>query len=116
MALIRCPACRARMSSLAETCPACGASRDPSRPLDEAAILALQRGRLRQQRYRARMASYTAMTLVMAGVIAWWLDSGLLGSPGRGATVLMAVGAVGYFGVRAWLYVLAIRLRRLREP
>jgi len=114
MALIRCPQCRQRMSSLAKACPHCGYGRGRSESAaDEIAGLRLQR--LKQWRYRLRMASYTAMTLMLAGVIAWWLDSGLLGMPGWFAKLAMSLGVLAYLGLRSSLFWLAREIKATRK-
>lgn len=114
MALIRCPQCRQRMSSLAPACPQCGYSRDGSQPaVEEIAGLRLQH--LKQWRYRLRMASYTAMALMLAGVIGWWLDSGLLAAPGSFAKAAMAVGVVAYLSLRSALFWLAQQIKATKK-
>ena len=102
------------MSSLAPSCPQCGHQRDRSQQsADDSNELRLQR--LRLWRYRLRMASYTAMTLMLAGVIAWWLDSGMLGAPGTFAKLAMAIGVVAYLGLRSSLFRLAQQIKVTRK-
>jgi len=114
MALIRCPQCRQRMSSLSPSCPQCGYRRDRSQTGNyESNELRLQR--LKLWRYRLRMASYTAMTLMLAGVIAWWLDSGMLDAPGTFAKLAMAIGVVAYAGLRSSLFRLAQQIKVTRK-
>ena len=102
------------MSSLAPSCPHCGYQRDRSQDsADDGNVLRLQR--LKLWRYRLRMATYTAMTLMLAGVIAWWLDSGMLGVPGTLAKLAMATGVVAYLGLRSSLFVLAQQIKATRK-
>ncbi len=114
MALMRCPQCRQRISSLALSCPHCGHRRD-QRQASVETISELRMRRLKLWRYRLRMASYTAMTLVLAGVITWWLESGLLGTPGWFAKLAIAIGVLGYLGVRSSLFWLAQQIKITRK-
>lgn len=114
MALIRCPQCRQRMSSLVQTCPHCGYHRDSAAP-SVAEITSLRLQRLKLWRYRLRMASYTAMTLMMAGVIAWWLDSGLLDAPGSWVKLALGLGVVAYLGLRSSLFWLAQQIKAAKK-
>jgi len=102
------------MSSLSSSCPHCGYQRDRSQQsTDDSNVVRLQR--LKLWRYRLRMASYTAMTLMLAGVIAWWLDSGMLGAPDTFAKLAMAIGVVAYLGLRSSLFRLAQQIKVTRK-
>ena len=71
MAIVRCPSCSHRISSLAETCPECGYN------MKTATVDAQtqQVRRLRKLRYQARMLTYVAMLVTMIGFFMWWLQS-----------------------------------------
>jgi len=111
MAIIRCPACNRRMSSLAGACPHC---HEPVGDLDprERQRLVLRRWRARAR--RARAVTYAAMGLVVAGALVWWLTPppGLTPPVGMPAAVLLALGIVSYLGGWVWLlYLQSIRPR-----
>lgn len=100
------------MSHLSKVCPACG---DDGKTQGSDQNLQQQRRYYLGWRYRLRMISYTAVTLLVAGVILWWSQSGLLGSPRTVASVLMAAGVAGYFITRAALFWVAIKLRKVHK-
>lgn len=102
MAIIRCPACSHRMSSLAQSCPKCHAAVGE---LDQAEREKLAFRRWRSQLYRARNATYLAMTLVVAGIIWWWFapPQGLALPAPIGAGFVLGIGLVAYVAGWAWL-------------
>lgn len=112
MALIKCPVCRTRMSSLAPVCPKCGFSHDGEQQIDEEQA-ALYKKRLFGQRiYQLKMLSYVAMSIAMIGTIPmlWDYIKGLE----QGDTVvlmehwginLVAIGFVIYLFVRAAIII-----------
>ncbi|MEM1081166.1 MAG: hypothetical protein AAGH65_06250 [Pseudomonadota bacterium] len=71
----------------------------------------LQSRRKRTLIYRARNVTYLAMTLIVVGVVVWWL------SPPNGLALpmpnlsggLFAVGTVVYVSGWSWLLMLKIR-------
>lgn len=109
MAIVRCPTCDQRISSLAESCPHChevlGQLSD-----DQRERIALRRWR--DQIYRARNFSYLAMTLVVVGMIAWWISEpqGLALPVPPQAAYLLGVGAAAY--VISWSWLLWVRWRQ----
>lgn len=111
MSIVRCPACDRRMSSAAKACPHC---HEPVGELSEPDRERLLVRRWRDRIYRARNLTYLAMTLVVAGMIAWWLT----GPPGLALPIalvpglLVGVGFVGYIASWSWL----IWLRMLQDP
>ncbi|MDA3934701.1 MAG: hypothetical protein PF630_10325 [Gammaproteobacteria bacterium] len=111
MALIACQQCRKRISSLAEQCPHCGYSSQLSQSGSAADLAALRLKQLKLWRYRVRMGSYTAMALMLAAVIAWWLDSGMLGLPGLFVKLALASGLLVYMSLRAYLFWLSIQIK-----
>lgn len=108
MAIIRCPACDRRMSSLAKSCPSC---HEPIGELSETDRERLQIRRWRDRIYRARNLTYVAMTLVIAGLIGWFAT----GPPGLAwpveliPGVLLGFGFVGYVASWGWLAWLRLR-------
>lgn len=67
MALINCPACRTKISSVAKVCPSCGYSRDSEAKADPEQIKLFQRRLFRDRMYKLRMFSYVAMSITMIG-------------------------------------------------
>jgi len=108
MAIIRCPACQQRMSSLARVCPAC---HEAVGELDESEREKVALRRWRDQLYRARNATYVAMSLIVVGILVWWLQppSGLTLPITLVPSVLLAVGLLGY--VTGWVWLLWLKLR-----
>ena len=69
MALVHCPACRTKMSSVATVCPNCGYSRDAEAQIDPEQVKLFQRRLFRDRMYKLRMLSYVAMTITMIGAL-----------------------------------------------
>ncbi len=69
MALINCPACRTKISSVAKVCPSCGFSRDPEAKIDPEELKLFQKRLFRERMYKLRMFSYVAMTITMIGAL-----------------------------------------------
>ncbi len=69
MALVKCPACRTRMSSVAKVCPKCNYSRDPEAEADPEQVKLFQKRLFRDRMYKFRMFSYVAMTITMIGAL-----------------------------------------------
>ena len=69
MALVNCPSCRTKISSVAKVCPKCGFSRDPKAEIDPEQVKLFQKRQFRDRMYRLRMLSYVAMTITMIGAL-----------------------------------------------
>ncbi|MBY6205905.1 hypothetical protein [Halomonas denitrificans] len=102
MAIIRCPSCSSRMSSKAQACPNC---HTPIGQLSQEERDRLAIRRWRAQAYRARNFTYLAMTLVVVGMVWWWLAPPQgLGLPVPSvAGGLLGLGLVGYLAAWGWL-------------
>jgi len=108
MALVNCPACRTRISSLAKVCPACGFSFDKEATIDPEQVKLFQKRQFRQRMYQLRMFSYVAMTITMIGAIPMLWDY-IQGVENAEPIVLMehwgvyavAIGFLMYLGIRA---------------
>lgn len=109
MAIIRCPACDRRMSSAARACPHC---HEPVGELSESDRDRLLVRRWRDRIYRARNLTYLAMTLVVAGLIIWWLTEpqGLVLPIGLVPGLLLGLGLIGY--VAGWSWLVWLRMRQ----
>lgn len=111
MAIIRCPSCNRRMSSMAKACPHC---HEAVGELDQKERDQLARRRWRTQLYRARNLTYLAMGLVVVGALVWWVTppEGLTPPVSMPAMVLLGLGLVGYLGAWGWV----LWLRFMRDP
>ena len=69
MALVNCPACRTKMSSVAKVCPKCNYSRDPDAEIDPEQVKLFQKRLFRDRMYKLRMFSYVAMSITMIGAL-----------------------------------------------
>ena len=112
MSLVTCKACGQRMSHLSKQCPHC--DDDGSPPIHDVG-LQKKRRQLLDWRYRVRMTSYTAVTVIVTGVIIWWTQNGLLSRPESLPSTFMAIGTFIYFCARAGLFWIAIQLRKVRK-
>ena len=111
MAIIRCPSCNRRISSLARACPHC---HEAVGELDQAERREMARRRWRTQLYRARNLTYLAMALVVAGALVWWVTppSGLTPPVSLPAAALLGLGLVSYLASWGWV----LWLRYMRTP
>lgn len=111
MAIIHCPACSRRMSSLAKVCPYCDT---PVGQLSEEDRQRLVTRRWRSRLYRARNVTYLAMTLVVLGMLWWWIapPSGLVLPVPIPAALLLGLGLVLYLA--GWCWLIWLRLSRNR--
>ncbi|NDY95535.1 zinc ribbon domain-containing protein [Wenzhouxiangella limi] len=113
MAIVRCPNCGQRMSSLAKTCPHCDtpvgklSARDRNR---------LARNRWQRHADRAANTTYLALGLLVFGAIWWWgaPPQGWFFPPPIAALIALPVGVVLYSVGRGWL--IWLRLPRNRPP
>ena len=111
MALITCVDCGRRISNQYRTCPHCDA---PMADLTPEELSRRAWRRYKRRAYRARMVTYVGMTLVIAGLIVWYLTGGqgLQMPPGVLPTLSMGVGLIVYLAAWAWL----LWLRWQRPP
>jgi len=111
MAIVHCPACGKRISSLAQACPHC---HEATGQLDQTERQRLEFRRWRDRIYRAQNLAHAAMAIVVFGLLGWWL------AEPRGLTLpiaslplaLMSAGLVGYAVSWGWL----LWLRYMRDP
>ncbi len=69
MALINCPSCRTKISSVAEACPKCGFALKKNGQADPEEIKLFLKRQLRDRMYLLRMLSYVAMSIAMIGAL-----------------------------------------------
>ena len=113
MAIIRCPGCTKRVSSLANICPHCGLQLGE---LSQDERDKFVRRRWRTRLYRARNLTFIAMGLVMLGAILWWFSppEGLVLPPPGTAIGLMGIGVIAYFAGWFWIFWLRLPSNRPR--
>lgn len=103
MALIDCPHCTKRVSSLAKVCSHCNRALGEVSE-EEAERLALTRWKDRS--YRALNISYVGLTLALAGAIWWWVngDAGWGWPVPQHILLTAALGVVIYIAGRSWVW------------
>ena len=111
MAIIPCPSCDKQISSRTMLCPYCGFQRGE---VEEEQLKEFRRRKLRDRIYRLKMASYVALTLLIAA-FGWYLaeSAGLQYRPSAGPYALFTVGAACYLVIRIYLYKNKTALRKL---
>ena len=113
MAIVKCPACGQRISSLVKICSHCGARLGSA---ESGEWQQPARQRWRRQADQAANASFLALAMLVAGAIWWWgaPPQGWFFPPPVATLVLVPFGLALYVIGRvrlAWL-----RLRRNRPP
>ena len=113
MAIVKCPACGKRISSLAKVCQHCGAQLGT---MDTSQQHQLARQRWRRQADQAANATYIALAMLVAGAIWWWgaPPQGWFFPPPVATLILMPFGLALYVVGRVRLGLL--RLPRNRPP
>lgn len=102
MSIIACPECGKKISSRAPICAHCGHQLGE---VSEEDLEVFRARKLRDRIYHLNMASYAAITLFVAAFGWYWWDSkGFVQPPTVGPFILMAVAALGYLVVRAFLF------------
>ena len=100
MAIVNCPNCDNNISGLTTVCPYCDFERSEiaERELNES-----RRRKIRDQIYRLKMASYGALTLLLAA-FAWYMtdSAGFQHRASVGPYILFTIGAVLYLGIRVF--------------
>lgn len=113
MAIINCPSCHKRISSMNTLCPHCGFELDE---VSEEDLQAFEMRQARERVYRLKMVSYAVITVFVAGFGWYWYATGGFQRPsGTGPYIVMGLSAVGYLVVRGLLFVAQGRLRRLKR-
>ncbi len=118
MALVNCPACRTKMSSVAKVCPKCNYSRDPEAEIDPEQVKLFQRRLFRDRMYKLRMFSYVAMTITMIGALPMLWDY-IRGIENAEHVILLehwgvyaiAVGFVFYLAIRIFMVMVRKKYR-----
>jgi len=111
MAIIHCPQCSKRISSMVNVCPHCDIALGE---LTAGEQERLQRRRWKRQVYRATNLSYLGLTALVIGAMWWWFaePQGWALPPPLPAVSMVIVGAAVYLVARCWM--LWLRLGRNR--
>lgn len=111
MAIVRCPQCTKRISSLVRVCPHCDTALGELTPEEQERI---QLRRWKRQVYRAKNLSYLGLTVLVIGALWWWFaqPQGWVLPPPLPAVSMVASGAALYLVARCWM--LWLRFRRNR--
>ncbi len=108
MALVKCPVCRTRMSSLAKTCPKCGFSHDSDQEIDPEQAKLYRKRLFSQRTYQLKMMSYVAMTIAMIGAIPmlWAYIKGIE----EGENVVLLTHWGSYLVAGGFLFYVVVRI------
>lgn len=115
MAIINCPHCNQRISSLKEICPHCEAPvAAPLSREDAERIAARQR---RERSYRAGNLSYLGLVMLVVGSLWWWFDgeAGWMIPPPVGASTFLLLGLALYILARGYMIWLQVSQKRPRS-
>lgn len=114
MAIIQCPVCHKRISSLAKVCPHCGAPLGEMTPQMREEIASIKRKRYMMW---AKRITLMALTLAMAGALGWWFDGadGWQWPAPSWALTLLILSGVFYLVGRGWLVGLQLTRRQARR-
>lgn len=113
MAIVNCPNCNNNISSLTLVCPYCDFERGE---VAERKIKESRRRKIRDQIYRLKMASYGALSLLLAAFAWYMVDSaGFQQRASVGPYILFTIGAVIYLLIRALLFKSSSALKKIRN-
>ena len=111
MALSQCPSCDKRISSQIMLCPHCGFQRGE---VNEEELKEFRRRKLRDRVYRLKMASYAALTLLVAAFGWYWAETeSFQYQSSMGPYLLFSLGAVTYLVIRVLLFKNKAALRKI---
>ena len=102
MAIIQCPICHQRISSLAKACQHCGAGLGEMTPQKRRQMAAY---RHKRQSALAKKVSLVALAITFAGALNWWFEAGAGWEwpPSMMAVILLVAGLSLYLVGRGWL-------------
>ncbi|MCX7545047.1 hypothetical protein [Marinicella gelatinilytica] len=108
MALVKCPVCRTKMSSLAPVCPKCGFSHDSDAKIDPEQAELYRKRRYAERSYQLTMLSYVAMAIAMIGAVPmlWDYIQGL--EQGKNVVLLEHWGS--YLVAAGFVFYMVIRV------
>ena len=102
MAIIQCPVCQKRISSLSKVCPHCNAPLGEMTPEKRDEIATLKRQR---HVHWAKRVSLLALTLALVGALGWWFSgqTGWQWPPPPWTMGVLVMSLIFYMVGRAWL-------------
>ena len=111
MAIVSCSSCDKLISSHTKLCPHCGFQLGE---VAEEELREFRRRKLRDRVYHLKMASYAALSLLIAA-FGWYLadTEGFQYRSSMGPYITFAVGAFCYLVIRVYLYKFKSALRKL---
>lgn len=113
MAIVKCPKCDHRISSIVMLCPECGFQRGE---VDEDVLRESRRREIRDRVYHLKMASYAVLTLLLAAFGWYWVETeSFRNQSGIGPYVLFVIGSVAYLVIRILLFKSNIALRKIKR-
>jgi len=113
MSIIACPECGKKISSRASLCSHCGFELGEVSEEDREVFRARK---LRDRIYHLNMSSYAAITVFITGFAWYWWDSaGFENPPTAGPFIVMAVAALAYLVVRAFLFRARQKRKAMRQ-
>jgi len=113
MAIVKCPKCDKRISGQISICPYCGFQRGE---VDEEALRESRRRELRDKVYYLKMASYAALTLLLAAFAWYWVETeSFKYRSSIGPYMLFGIGATAYFVIRVLLFKFNLTLRKIKR-
>ncbi|NIM71483.1 MAG: hypothetical protein GTN86_12800 [Xanthomonadales bacterium] len=111
MAIINCPECGQKISSVAAMCPHCGLARGE---LSEEQVVEFKRRKLRDRVYHLNMLSYAMISIFLAAFgWYWWDTEGFQREASAGPVYLLGLGMLAYVAVRILLMQARRQLRLL---
>lgn len=115
MAIIHCPVCNQRISSLSKVCPHCAAPMGELTPERRQEMVRIKHKRRTSQ---AKRVSLLGLLLTFAGAMGWWFEAGAgwQWPPPEWAVVLLMLGLASYLigrGWLLWLYLTRSTVKRL---
>ena len=111
MAIVSCPSCDKPISRRTMLCPHCGFQRGE---VSEEQLKEFRRRKLRDRIYHLKMASYAALTLLVAA-FGWYLveTDSFQQRSSEGPYIMFTVGSVIYLAIRVYLYKFKTALKKL---
>lgn len=113
MAIVKCPKCDEKISSQISICPYCGFQRGE---VDEDVLRESRRRELRDKVYYLKMASYAALTVLLAAFAWYWVETeSFKYLSSIGPYILFAIGATAYLVIRVLLFKTSLALRKIKR-
>jgi len=113
MSIVFCSACGKKISDKTTLCGHCGFQRGE---VSEEQLARFGQRKARDAVYRWKMSSYAVLTAFVAGFgWYWWESDGYQQATSSGPFIVMAVSALAYLVVRAFLFQARRKLKLLQQ-